>query len=135
MWKCPKCGREFRRAEQSHYCGAPPAAVDEYIEAQPEEVRPALRQVRDAIRAAIPEAGETISWSMPTWRKGRNLIHFAAQKKHIGLYPGEEAVAAFAEDLKGYQVSKGTVRLPYDRPVPAALIGRIARWCLEKYGR
>ena len=87
------------------------------------------------IRGAIPEAEETISWSMPTYRKGRNIIHFAAARKHVGLYPGEEAVARFAEELAGYEVSKGTIRLPYDRPLPADLIRRIAGWCFENFAR
>jgi uncharacterized protein YdhG (YjbR/CyaY superfamily) len=134
VWKCPKCGREFSRREQPHYCGKP-KTVEEYIEAQDETVQPMLRRIRDVIRNAIPQAEECISWSMPTYRKGRNIIHFAAARKHVGLYPGEEAVARFAEELAGYEVSKGTIRLPYDRPLPADLIRRIAGWCFENYAR
>lgn len=134
MWKCPKCGREFSRREQPHYCGKP-KTVEEYIAAQDETVQPMLREIRDVIRNAIPQAEECISWSMPTYRKGRNIIHFAAARKHVGLYPGEEAVARFAEELAGYEVSKGTIRLPYDRPLPADLIRRIAGWCFENFAR
>ena len=72
---------------------------------------------------------------MPTYRKGRNLIHFAASKKHIGVYPGDEAVAAFAEELNGFDVSKGTIRLPYDAQLPADLITRIAQWCEKQYAK
>ncbi len=133
-WKCPKCGREFARENQDHYCGKP-RTIDEYIEGQEEAVRPRLHEIRAVIREAIPEAEETISWSMPTYRKGRNIIHFAAARKHVGLYPGEEAVARFAEELAGYEVSKGTIRLRYDRPLPADLIRRIAGWCFENYAR
>ena len=133
MWKCPKCGREFARQEQQHYC-AKPRTVDEYIAAQDEAAQPKLRQLRAILRAAVPEAEERISWSMPTYWKGRNLIHFAASKKHLGLYPGGEATAVFAAELQDYDVSKGTIRLPYDRPLPAELIARIARWCFEEYG-
>ena len=133
-WKCPKCGREFSRQNQDHYCFRP-QTIEEYIAAQPEAVQPRLREIRAVIREAIPEAEERISWSMPTYWKGRNLIHFAAGKKHIGLYPGDEATAAFAQELAAFEVSKGTIRLPYDRPLPTELIGRIARWCYEKYAR
>ena len=133
-WKCPKCGREFARENQDHYC-VKPRTIDEYIEAQEETARPRLHEIRAVIRGAIPEAEETISWSMPTYRKGRNIIHFAAARKHVGLYPGEEAVARFAEELAGYEVSKGTIRLPYDRPLPADLIRRIAGWCFENFAR
>uniref|UniRef100_UPI00351CCC85 iron chaperone n=1 Tax=uncultured Oscillibacter sp. TaxID=876091 RepID=UPI00351CCC85 len=99
MWVCPKCGRSFKNAEQSHYCGEPPATIEEYIAAQPEAAREYLRQVNAAIRASVPEARKKISWSMPTYWKGRNLIQFAAFKRHIGLYPGPEAVEAFAGRL------------------------------------
>ena len=88
MWKCPKCGRSFKNQNQDHYCGKAPETIDEYITSQPEEAQPYLNQVREAIRAALPEAQERISWSMPTYWKGRNIIHFAGFKKHIGLYPG-----------------------------------------------
>lgn len=131
-WKCPKCGRRFKRVGQPHYCGKP-TTVDEYIEAQEERVRPKLRQLRTLLRMAIPEAEERISWSMPTYWKGRNLIHFAAAGRHIGLYPGGEATRVFADELTGLDVSKGTIRLPYDRELPEALIVRIARWCYEEY--
>ena len=134
MWKCPKCGREFARQEQQHYCGKP-RTVDEYIAAQDEAAQPKLRQLRAILRAAVPEAEERISWSMPTYWKGRNLIHFAASKKHLGIYPGGEATTVFAAELQDYDVSKGTIRLPYDKPLPAELIETIARWCCKEYAK
>ena len=133
-WKCSRCGREFKRVEQPHYCGKP-TTVEEYIAAQEESVQPRLQALRAILRAAIPEAEERISWSMPTYWKGQNLIHFAASKKHLGLYPGGEATTVFAEELKGLDVSKGTIRLPYDRPLPEELITRIARWCWREYAK
>ena len=132
MWKCPKCGRGFNQQAQDHYC-VKPQNIDEYIAAQEEALRPRLEEIRSLLRAAIPEAEERISWSMPTYWKGRNLIHFAASKKHLGLYPGDEATVVFAEELKAYDISKGTIRLPYDADLPAELIQRIARWCCEAY--
>lgn len=134
MWKCPKCGRTFSRQNQDHYC-IKPQTVDEYIAAQDERVQPRLREIREILRAALPDAEECISWSMPTYRKGRNIIHFAASKNHLGLYPGGEASAVFAEELAAYDVSKGTIRLPYDRELPAELIGRIAAWCYAEYAK
>ena len=98
---------------------------------QSEEVQPYLRSVRNAIHDAIPEAQERISWSMPTFWKGHNIIHFAANKKHIGLYAGEEAVIEFEEILKPYKTSKGTIQIPYKEPLPLDLIARIASWCYE----
>ena len=134
MWKCPKCGRSFRRTEQQHYCGKI-ETVDQYIGEQEETALPHLTEVRRILREALPDAEERISWSMPTYWKGRNLIHFAASKKHLGLYPGGEATTVFAERLAGFEVSKGTIRLPYDAPLPGTLIADIARWCREQYGK
>lgn len=131
MWMCPKCGRTFKRRGQDHYCGKAPETVDEYIAAQPEEVQEYLKKIREAICAALPEAEERISWSMPTFWKKHNIIHFAGSKKHIGLYPGPEAVMEFSEQLAEYKTSKGTIQLPYDRPLPKQLISDIAKWCYE----
>ena len=131
MWTCPKCGRSFRNRGQSHYCGEAPLTIEEYILGQPEEVQPILRQLQEAIHTAIPEAKEKISWSMPTFWKECNLIQFAASQKHIGLYPGPEAVEAFADRLTPYSTNKGTIRLPLGRPMPLELIADIARWCEE----
>ena len=131
-WKCPKCGREFSRQNQDHYC-VKPQNIDDYIAAQDEKYQPLLREVRAVLRNALPGAEERISWAMPTYWNGRNIIHFAASKKHLGLYPGDEATAAFAEELSGLGVSIGTIRIPYDQPLPAELIERIAKWCYEKY--
>lgn len=131
MWTCPKCGRTFKKWEQDHYCGKAPETIDEYIAMQPEGIRQYLKEVRDVLRAALPEAEERISWSMPTYWKGHNIIHFAGFKNHVGLYLGPEAVREFAERLKEYKTSKGTIQLPYSSSVPAKLISDIARWCHE----
>ena len=135
MWTCPKCGRNFRNINQNHYCGKAPETIEEYIREQPEEVQPLLRQLQETIHGAIPEAKEKISWSMPTFWKGRNLIQFAASQKHIGLYPGPEAVEAFADRLTSYPTSKGTIRLPINQSIPLELIADIARWCEAAYGK
>ena len=132
MWKYPKCGREFSRQGQDHYC-MKPQTIDEYIAMQDEAVQPRLREVCDVLRATLPEAQERMSWSMPTYWKGRNIIHFAASKKHLGLYPGGEATTVFAEALKDWDVSKGTIRIPWNRELPEALVREIARWCYEEY--
>lgn len=129
MWKCPKCGRTFKNREQSHFCGKAPETIEEYILDQPETVRPYLYQVNSAIKEALPDAVEKIAWSMPTYWKGGNLIQFAACKKHIGLYTGEDAVEAFSEYLKDYKVNKGTIQFPYDQYLPTELIAKIAKWC------
>ena len=99
MWKCPKCGRTFKNVNQGHYCGKAPETVDEYILAQDEAIRVHLESVRKTLKDSLPDAVEKISWSMPTYWKDHNILHFAAAKKHIGLYPGPEAVMEFVEKL------------------------------------
>lgn len=131
MWICPKCGREFKKTNQSHYCGKAPTTVDEYIETQPIDIQDYLRQVRDVIRKTIPEAEERISWSMPTYYKGVNIIHFAANKKHIGLYVGMETVEEFKDKLQDYKYNKGTIQIPYSDELPLELIEDITRYCYE----
>ena len=104
--------------------------IDKYIDAQPEDIREILISVRNTIAKAIPEAEERISFQMPTWWSVHNLIHFAAQKKHLGIYPGPEAVESFMSELdeRGLKHSKGAIQFPYDK-VDLELIGRIADWC------
>lgn len=131
MWTCPKCGRTFKRQEQSHFCRKAPETIEEYIAAQPEEVQQYLRVIRGTLRTVLPDVEERISLSMPTYWRGHNIIHFAGFKKHVGLYPGPEAVREFAERLEEYKTSKGTIQFPYSRPVPVELISDIAKWCYE----
>ena len=130
MWKCPKCGREFKNNNQEHFCEKP-KTVDEYISLQPENVQPLLNQVRDTLRAALPDAEERISWSMPTYWKKHNIIHFAAFKNHIGIYPGDKAMEHFADRLTGYKTSKGALQLPYSKTLPLDLLAEIAKWSYE----
>ena len=105
--------------------------IDEYIANQPEQLQSTLLSVRTAIRKVLPDATEKISWSMPTFWRGRNLIHFAAQKNHLGVYPGAEAIEHFAPRLTAYKTSKGAVQFPYKTfgPEQLALIAEIAAWC------
>jgi len=74
---------------------------------------------------------ERISWSMPTYWRRHNIIHFAAFKNHIGLYPGAKAIENFSDRLTEYKTSKGAVQLPYSKPIPFQLIAEIAKWCYE----
>ena len=131
MWKCDKCGKEFKNTNQDHYCGEKPKTIDDYISMQSEELWPLLNQIRNTIREALPYAEERISWSMPTYWNKQNIIHFAAFKKHIGLYPGDKAVDHFSEKLTEYKTSKGAVQFPYSKPLPLELITEIAKWCYD----
>lgn len=134
MWKCPKCGREFSKKNQSHFCGKKPKTVDEYMLGYDEPIRKQLLIVRNCLNEALPDAIEKISWSMPTYWNQQNIIHFSANKKHIGLYPGPEAVLYFADklDTYGYKYSKGSIQIPYSNELPCDLIKEIAIWCYER---
>lgn len=103
--------------------------IDEYVGAFPPDVQKLLQDVRATIRAAAPEAAETISYSMPTFDlNGRHLVHFAAFKNHIGLYPTPSGIEAFEEELRPYKSGKGSLQLPMDRPLPLDLVSRIVRF-------
>lgn len=105
-----------------------PADIDAYISGRAPEIQPFLTQLRQAILQAAPEAGEKISWGMATFTLHGNLVHFSAEKKHAGFHPGPSAIEAFAQELAPWRTSKGTVRFPYDAPLPLELIGRIVRY-------
>ena len=105
------------------------SSVDHYLATQPDKTRAVLEQVRAAIRAALPEADEVISYQIPAYKvPGGAALYFAGWKEHFSLYPASDRlVAALGDTLGGRLVSKGTIRFPLSEPVPAALIGRIAR--------
>jgi uncharacterized protein YdhG (YjbR/CyaY superfamily) len=105
-------------------------SVDEYIASQPEAAQDMLGRVRRAIRKAVPEAEEVISYQIPAYRAhGRVVIYFAGWKRHYSLYPVTDSlVAAFADELSPYKISKGTIRFPLSEDVPVKLIEDIARF-------
>ncbi|MCF2502838.1 DUF1801 domain-containing protein [Dyadobacter sp. CY107] len=111
-----------------------PKTIDQYISSFPSDVQQALRQIRETVREAAPEAEETISYDMPTFNlNGTYLIYFAAWKKHIALYPVSAALAdSLRNDLQGFKGTKGSVHFPLDKPMPLELISKIVAWRLEE---
>ncbi|HEX2912719.1 MAG TPA: DUF1801 domain-containing protein [Chloroflexia bacterium] len=103
------------------------STIDEYIALFPEEVRALLESVRNTIKAAAPEAEERISYQMPAFAQHGNLVYFAALKDHIGFYPTGSGIEAFKEELAGYKTTKGSVKFPFDQPLPLDLITRIVQ--------
>lgn len=111
-------------------------SVDDYIASQPEGARRTLARVRSAIRGALPGAEEVISYKIPAYKLHGSgpVLYFAGWKQHYSLYPaGERVVAAFKEELAPYEISKGTIRFPLSEPVPAKLIGRIAKFRAKEF--
>ena len=100
--------------------------VDEYIARyEDNEVRTRMEKLRKLILSSSPDISEKISWGMATFvLEGKNLVHFSGEKKHLGFHPAPSAIEAFSERFKelGYKYSKGTVQLPYDKPMPYDLI-------------
>jgi len=105
--------------------------VDEYIAQFPPPIQQVLEAVRATIRTAAPDATEKIAYQMPTYWQGRNLIHFAATARHLGLYPGGEAPTHFADRLTGHSWGKGTIRFAWDQPIPYDLIAEITRYRVQ----
>ena len=105
-------------------------SVDEYLASQPEAMRTVLKRVRSAIRKAIPDASEGISYQIPAYKlHGGTMLYFAGWKHHYSLYPASGPLAeAFKKELAPYELSKGTIRFPLSEPIPVKLIGRIAKF-------
>jgi uncharacterized protein YdhG (YjbR/CyaY superfamily) len=114
----------------------PPATVETYISRYPPEVRRVLRRMRQTIRAAAPEAAESISYQMPAYKlDGKPLVYFAGWKTHVGFYPIPSGIAAFETQLSRYQRAKGSVQFPLDRPIPYGLVTKIVRFRAKEIRR
>jgi uncharacterized protein YdhG (YjbR/CyaY superfamily) len=113
---------------------ATPTSVEDYLAALPEESRAALEKLRKTIKAAAPEATETISYQMPAFKdQGRFLVWYAAFKDHCSLFPASKAVRdAHGEELKPYLSGKGTLRFHVDEPIPAGLVKKIVQLRLKE---
>lgn len=100
-------------------------SIDEYIADFPAHIQILLTQMRTTIQEASPEATEKISYAMPTFDLGGNLVHFAAFKNHIGFYPSSSGIAAFQDEISGFKSSKGAVQFPIGEALPLDLVKKI----------
>jgi uncharacterized protein YdhG (YjbR/CyaY superfamily) len=106
--------------------------IDEYIAAFPADVQKLLESIRGTIRKAAPKAEETIKYAMPTFILNGNLIHFAAYKNHIGIYPVPRGDDSFKKLLVRYEGDKSTMRIPLHEPLPLTLIGKIVKYNVRR---
>ena len=104
-------------------------SIDDYIAEFPAPTQQALREVRALIRAAAPEATETISYAIPTFDlNGKHLAHFAGYAHHVGFYPGASGIAAFEDEIRRYRHAKGSVQFRLAEPLPVDLIRRMVEF-------
>ena len=106
--------------------------VDDYLATLPEDARATLEKLRKTIKAAAPKATEGISYQMPMFKHHGMLVGFAAFKDHCSFFPGAKPVATFKDELKDYKTSKGTIRFPIGKPLPAALVKKIVKARIEE---
>ncbi|MBZ0300209.1 MAG: DUF1801 domain-containing protein [Anaerolineae bacterium] len=106
--------------------------IDDYIATFPEDVQAILEKMRQTIHDAAPDAEEAISYQMPTFKLHGNLVHFAAFKNHIGLYPAPSGIREFAEELAPYAAAKGSIQFPKDQPIPYDLVTRIVQYRVQE---
>jgi uncharacterized protein YdhG (YjbR/CyaY superfamily) len=121
--------RENKSMEEKH---REIPTIDDYMKNFPKEVQKKLESIRNLVKKIAPEAQEKISYQMPTFYLNGNLIHFAAFKNHIGLYPTPNGISAFQKELSKYRNAKGSVQFPMDEALPMDLIKRIVKYRLEK---
>jgi uncharacterized protein YdhG (YjbR/CyaY superfamily) len=104
-----------------------PKSVDEYLATLSDEQRAALEKLRKTIRAAAPKAEECISYQLPTFKQNGMLVCYGAWREHCSFYPGAKAVETHRDELKNYELSKGTIRFKINKPIPATLIRKIVK--------
>lgn len=108
------------------------STIDEYIQAQDEEIRNTLEEIRRTVSEAAPEATEVISYGMPAFKQNAILAYFAAFKNHIGFYCLPSGNKAFQEELKEYNIGKGSIQFPNEKPIPYPLIKKIVKFRLKE---
>ena len=104
-----------------------PKTIDEYLATVSFEHRAALEKLRQQIKTAAPKAEECISYQMPAFRQNGGLVWFGAAKNHCAFYPGSTAIEEHKDDLKKFELSKGTIRFQPDKPIPATLVRKIVK--------
>ena len=105
-----------------------PTSVDNYLAEVPLEARATLEKLRQTIKAVVPRAVEVISYQIPTFKlDGRMLVSYAAFKDHCSFFPGAAPIKVHEDELKSYQTSKGTIRFPTSKPLPATLVRKLVK--------
>jgi len=113
---------------------APITEVEDYLAKVSPEQRATLEKLRKTIKTIVPNAVEVISYQVPTFKlEGRMLVSYAAFKDHCSFFPGAAPIKAHEDDLKSYVTSKGTIRFPTGKPLPAALVKKLVKTRIKEY--
>lgn len=108
-------------------------SINQYIEEFPTEIQEKLEKIRKVIHESAPKAEEAISYGMPTFKLNKkNLVHFAAFKKHIGFYPAPSGISNFEDELAPYVHAKGSIQFPLDMPIPYDLIKKVVKFRVKE---
>ena len=124
MWTCEKCGREFKRTNQNHFC-VEIETVEDYINQFSTDEQEILNAIRKIIIQDFVDAEETIKWRMPTYKKNSKTIHFANHKNHINLFIGENVLSQYSEDCADYQMDNGNIKFRKNEEIPYDLIEKL----------
>lgn len=102
------------------------ANVDAYLQQFSGIQKATLEKMRRDIKAAAPGAEEVISYGMPAYKQNGIVCYFAGFRNHCSFFPaGNNIIAQFQKELAGYELSKGTIRFPIDKPLPSALVKKM----------
>jgi uncharacterized protein YdhG (YjbR/CyaY superfamily) len=113
---------------------AKPQTIAEYLAPLSNEKRAALEKLRSAIKSAAPKAEECISYQLPAFRlDGRMLVAFGAWANHCAFYPGAHPLEAHKDELKAYDISKGSIRFRANSPLPAPLVRKLVKSRIAEY--
>lgn len=104
--------------------------IDQYLNKFPKEDADKMQTLRTSIHKIAPDAQETFSYGVPALTLNGNTVMYGLFKNHIGLYPDPETIEIFKKDLSGYELSKGTIKFPLDKPLPISLISKIVTYKL-----
>jgi uncharacterized protein YdhG (YjbR/CyaY superfamily) len=108
------------------------SVIDDYLMGVTPVQKKELERVRKIVKTMVPDTEEVISYGLPTLKyKGKNLIHFAAFKDHMSVFPGGGPTELLKEKLKDFKTSKGTIQFTTENPIPEELLKEIILLCIE----
>jgi uncharacterized protein YdhG (YjbR/CyaY superfamily) len=115
--------------------GKRPTTIEEYIQAAPKAGQPHLRKMHSILKSVAPKAQEAIKWGQPFFVEPRFLFAFSAHKAHLSFAPMAKSLQAFSRELEKHETTKNFLKIPYDEPIPEALVRKIAKYCVKNVSK